>query len=167
MRNVHLYFFISVLSLFSFKTVGQEFEPPELEFAFELRVTIDTPIELGEAPLGKRIMIPISGGTFKGPKLKGTILKKGADYQYITNNGELVHLDAIYAIKTDDGVFINVRNTGIIYNPKQENSAPYFRAAPKFEAPINSKYAWLNNAIFICKPEGKKEYISIQVWKVL
>jgi Protein of unknown function (DUF3237) len=47
-------------------------------------------------------------------------------------------------------------------------STNYFRAAPKFEAPMDGKYAWLNNAIFICRGIGtNKGYVIIQVWKVL
>jgi hypothetical protein len=43
----------------------------------------------------------------------------------------------------------------------------YFWVAPKFEAPNDSKYDWMNNAIFVCKGVPNKEYVSIQVWKVL
>jgi hypothetical protein len=86
-------------------------------------------------------------------------------------DGDRTEINAIYSIKTDDGVVIHVRNAGLIYAPKDKNNQEvkefYFRAAPEFEAPIDSKYAWLNNAIFICKAEGKDGYISIQVWKVL
>ncbi|MFL1012285.1 DUF3237 domain-containing protein [Jejuia sp. DST062] len=160
-----------VIPLFTFmivaQCISQEFTVPELEFAFELKVTIDQPIELGETPHGKRIIIPISGGTFEGPGIKGRVLKGGADYQYVSMNGQRTELNAIYTIKTDDNVLIQVQNTGLIYTPKEALSEVYFRAAPKFEAPIDSKYAWLNNAIFICKPVGMNGYISIQVWKVL
>ncbi|WP_374163204.1 DUF3237 domain-containing protein [Arcticibacter sp. MXS-1] len=149
----------------------QQFIKPELEFICELKVTIEQPVDLGATVHGKRIIIPISGGTFEGPRIKGTVLKGGADYQYVGMNGTRTELNAIYTIKTDDGVLIQVQNAGLIYAPKEKNaSGPpefYFRAAPKFEAPIDSKYAWLNNAIFICKPEVKDGYISIQVWKVL
>lgn len=160
--------------LFGFNATAQEYIAPTLEFTCELKVTIGPIINLGETPHGKRVIIPISGGTFEGPKLKGTVLKGGADYQYVGLNGERTELDAIYTIKTDDNVLIQVRNVGLLYIPKDSEESSslgsldiYFRTAPKFEAPINSKYAWLNNAIFICKPVGKKDYISIQVWKVL
>lgn len=150
---------------------AQEFIKPELEFTCELKVTIDKPFELGETPYGKRVIIPISGGTFEGPGMKGIVLSGGADYQYVGRNGERTELNAIYTIKTDDGIFIHVRNVGLLYAPKNKNEPGtpqvYFRTAPRFEAPVDSKYAWLNNAIFICKPVGKEGYISIQVWKVL
>ncbi len=51
---------------------------------------------------------------------------------------------------------------------KGENGAPqfYFRTAPKFDAPNDSKYAWLNNAIFICSVGNGQGYISLNVWMV-
>lgn len=153
------------------ETQAGVFSKPELEFVCELQVTIGEPMNLGPALDGERVIIPITGGTFAGPKMKGTVLDGGADYQSISANGERVALNAIYTIKTNDDVLIQVQNTGILHSPARNdesgNSEVYFRAAPKFTAPVNSDYAWLNNAIFICKPEGRERYISIQVWKVL
>lgn len=171
--NRFIIILISVLGL-SYAVFSQEFVPPKLEFTCELKVTIDQALELGETVRGKRIILPINGGTFEGPKMKGVVLSGGADYQYVNKELGRTELEAIYTIKTDDEVLIHVRNIGIIYNPEEDiignnedSKAFYFRAAPKFEAPVDSKYSWLNNAIFICKPEGKNGYISIQVWKVL
>ena len=123
-----------------------------------------------ESQHGKRIVIPITGGVFEGPLLKGTILNGGADYQLANADGSRTELEAIYSIRTDDGVNIHVRNYGIVYNGKdaQGNPSFYFKAAPKFEAPTNSRYAWLNNAIFVCQPEWTHEFkgIVLNVWMV-
>ena len=117
---------------------------------------------------GQRTIIPITGGTFEGPKLKGTIINGGADYQL--NTESRTELEAIYCIRTDDGINIHVRNKGIIYNGKDAEGNPtfYFRAAPTFEAPADSKYAWLNNALFVCTPEWSQDFkgIILNVWKV-
>jgi hypothetical protein len=163
----------SLLSL-GFYATAQEFVQPGLEFTCELRVTIDSAMVLGKTAHGERIIIPISGGIFEGPLLKGTVLKGGADYQIADKRNGRTELEAIYTIKTDDNVLIHVRNTGILYIPEEvrkskpfDFSKVYFRATPKFEAPVNSKYDWLNNAIFICKAVSQKGYVSIQVWKVL
>ena len=68
-------------------------------------------------------------------------------------------------------MYIHVRNRGIIYNGKDANGQPqfYFKAAPQFEAPTDSRYAWLNNAIFVCEPEFSREFkgIVLNVWKVM
>ena len=44
----------------------------------------------------------------------------------------------------------------------------YFRAAPQFEAPANSKYGWLNNALFVCAPTFSADFkgIVLNVWRV-
>ena len=135
-----------------------------------MRVHIDQAFSVGETPHGKRLVIPITGGTFEGPQIKGTILNGGADYQLASADGSRTELEAIYCIRTDDGVNIHVRNRGIIYNGKDANGQPsfYFKAAPQFEAPSDSRYAWLNNALFVCQPEWTQEFkgIVLNVWKV-
>jgi hypothetical protein len=44
----------------------------------------------------------------------------------------------------------------------------YFKAAPQFEAPAESKYGWLNDALFVCEPEWTQEFkgIVLNVWRV-
>ena len=39
---------------------------------------------------------------------------------------------------------------------------------PQFEAPKDSRYAWLNDALFVCQPEWVKGFngIVLNVWKV-
>ena len=141
---------------------------PELEFALQLKVTIGEAYGIDNTQHGRRTIIPITGGTFEGPKLKGTIINGGADYQL--NTESRTELEAIYCIRTDDGINIHVRNKGIIYNGKDAEGNPtfYFRAAPTFEAPADSKYAWLNNALFVCTPEWSQDFkgIILNVWKV-
>ncbi len=145
-------------------------DTPQLEFALQLRVTIDGTYTVGETERGKRIVIPITGGTFEGPLLKGTILPGGADYQMANADGTRTELEAIYSIKTDDGVYIHVRNRGLVCDGKDAEGRPYyyFKAAPQFEAPKDSRYAWLNNALFVCQPEWVKDFkgIVLNVWKV-
>ena len=145
-------------------------DTPQLEFALQLRVTIDGTYTVGETERGNRIVIPITGGTFEGPLLKGTILPGGADYQMANADGTRTELEAIYSIKTDDGVYIHVRNRGLVCDGKDAEGRPYyyFKAAPQFEAPKDSRYAWLNNALFVCQPEWVKDFkgIVLNVWKV-
>lgn len=141
---------------------------PELEFALQLKVTLGEAYGIDNTQHGRRTIIPITGGTFEGPRLKGTIINGGADYQL--NTESRTELEAIYCIRTDDGINIHVRNKGIIYNGKDAEGNPtfYFRAAPTFEAPADSKYAWLNNALFVCTPEWSQDFkgIILNVWMV-
>ena len=131
---------------------------PELEFALELKVKLGQAYGVGETANGNRFIIPITGGTFEGPNIKGEVLPGGADYQMQGKNH--TDIEAIYCIRTDDGVNIHIRNKGII-------AGNYFYCSPKFEAPLNSKYAWLNDAIFVCRPSGFMDGgIMLKVWKV-
>ena len=141
---------------------------PELEYVMELKVTCDAAFSCGKTSRGERVVIPITGGTFEGPQIKGVVLSGGADYQYVDAEHGRNEVEAIYCIRTDDGVNIHIRNCGLIVTGKDANGNPqfYFRTAPKFDAPYDSKYAWLNNAIFVCTPGFGQGYISLKIWKV-
>ena len=54
-------------------------KPPTLTLVFTLRVQVGPPTELGELPAGRRRIIPIVGGTFAGPAVRGKVLPGGAD----------------------------------------------------------------------------------------
>ena len=143
---------------------------PQLEFVMQLRVTISGAYTVGETPHGRRVVIPITGGTFEGPRLKGSVLNGGADYQLVNSDGSRTEVEAIYSIQTDDGTYIHVRNRGIICSGKDENDKPtfYFKTAPQFEAPADSPYNWLNNAIYVCQPDWSQAFkdIVLNVWMV-
>ena len=138
-------------------------EAPGVEFVFEIRAKIGEAYQCGENAFGVRNIIPIIGGDFSGPAAKGEIIPGGADYQLVEKETGRTQLEAIYSIRTDDGINIHVRNVGIL------NNGPdgfYFRTAPKFEAPRDSRLGWLNDAIFICVPGFGDGYISLKMWKV-
>ncbi len=168
MKKLLLTFLLAVCGLVTNAQTYPPKDTPQLEFALQLRVTLGEAFSIANTQHGRRTVIPITGGTFEGPLLKGTILNGGADYQLNAENR--TELEAIYCIKTDDGVYIHVRNRGIIANGKDANGNPtfYFKAAPQFEAPADSRYGWLNNALFVCAPEWTKEFqgIVLNVWKV-
>lgn len=139
-------------------------QDPELEFVLQLKVKLGQAYGVGKTAHGNRFIIPIIGGTFEGPGIKGEVLNGGADYQLQNMEMGRTEVEAIYCVRTDDGVTIHIRNNGIIANDGGKN---YFYCSPKFEAPTDSKYAWLNNAIYVCRPAGFEEgAIILKVWKV-
>jgi len=169
MKKIALLVLLTIVAL---NVSAQTYPPkntPQLEFALQLRVTLGEAFGINNTQHGRRTVIPITGGEFEGPNLKGTIINGGADYQLNGADGR-TEIEAIYCIKTDDGVYIHVRNRGIIANGKDADGKPvfYFKAAPQFEAPADSKYGWLNNALFICEPEWTQSFkgIVLNVWKV-
>ncbi len=158
---------MTMLSVVSISSAWAQ-ESLQTEFVMQLKVTLGDAYSIGQTEHGRRTAIPITGGTFEGPLLKGTILQGGADWQL--TQGARTELEAIYSIKTDDGVYIHIRNRGLIYNGPDEHgqTVSYFKAAPQFEAPNDSRYAWLNHALFLCTPDKRQEKgcIILNVWKV-
>ena len=144
--------FMALLTAFMLQVSAQSYPPkdtPQLEFALQLKVTLGQAFSIENTQHGRRTVIPITGGTFEGPGIKGTIINGGADYQLANAQGR-TELEAIYCIKTDDGVYIHVRNRGIIAGG------------------ADSKYGWLNNALFVCAPEFSQQFqgIVLNVWKI-
>jgi hypothetical protein len=136
-------------------------EPPTpgVEFAFEATVSIGAAQTPGPTPFGGRNRIPITGGHFEGPSIKGKVLPGGADWQLIRNDGTVI-LEADYMIQADDGALIHVHNHAVVADP-------YLRCAPVFEAPIG-KHDWLNKALFIgtVTVEPKGDAVRVRVYKV-
>jgi hypothetical protein len=157
---------------------GQVPTTPALEYIGSLKVAVGKAIVVGETPHGVRRIVPITGGKAEGPKLNGDIMSTGADWQTVNADYTRTELEALYQIKTTDSVILFIRNKGIrISSPeiglKLAQGQPvnpnqyYFRAAPVFEAPVQSKYSWMNDAIFICKGSRMPDHVLVEIWKVL
>ena len=136
--------------------------PLQTEFVYEALVTIEAPVEVGPTPGGTRRYIPITGGTFEGAKIRGTILPGGADWQTSRADG-VTELDALYSMRADDGTVIIVRNTGVIVA-----GGAYMRTAPRFDAPAGP-HAWLNESQFVGSVTGgpRPGTVIIRVFRVL
>jgi len=124
---------------------------PRLEFAFEERVTLDPGVVLGDTALGHRQYIPITGGTVAGPKLRGTVVPGGWDFQLTYAASGCTQLSADYFLKADDGTLIHVFNEGLGCSQKEPL---FFR--PKLEAP-KGVHDWLTRATFIATLELEME----------
>ena len=79
---------------------------PELEFAFITHVDVSNIIDFGETVRGHRRVVPIVGGTFEGPRIKGKVLP-GADWQIVRPDGTL-ELETRYALETADGALTSI-----------------------------------------------------------
>ncbi len=103
-------------------------EPPApgLVFAFEARVEVGPPLEVGQLPRGLRRIVPILRGTFEGPGIKGRVMPGGADWQIIGADG-FSELDTRYTLETDTGRVIYVQNAGIRHAPPEVDAAAVAR----------------------------------------
>lgn len=148
---------------------------PQLEFAFEVRAEVADPTVVGQVPNGLRRIIDITGGTFQGPKLKGTLLPGGADWQLIREDGFTI-VDARYTLRTDDGDLIYVSNLGMRHAAPDvmrrlnagevvDQSEIYFRAVPTFETAA-PEHEWLMRSIFVATGERYPNGVIIRFWRV-
>ncbi len=138
---------------------------PTIEFAFEERVTIDQPTVLGDTAFGHRQYIPITGGTVAGPKLKGSVVPGGWDFQLTYSASDCTQLSADYFLKAEDGTVIHVFNEGLTCP-----TGPRMIFRPKLEAP-KGPYAWMTSATFVATLdlEGtppKVEAVRIRFYQV-
>ncbi len=139
---------------------------PTTRLAWEAVVGIAPMIDMGETPLGRRRMIPITGGTFVGPRLRGKILAGGADRQMVRKDGVTL-LNALYEMQTDDGAVITILNR-VTIDPS-EKPAPYLRSMVEATAP-DGPHGWLNRRIFVGDLHGlppERNAVVIRVYEVV
>lgn len=153
------------------QTIANEiYKDFKTEHVWDAKVKIANTITIGESKRGTRRVIPITGGTFEGAKIKGDVLPGGEDWQLVRPDGD-TELYARYLLKTDDGVVIQIINRALIHSPS--GGETYIRSVIDLEAPTDSPYDYLNHAIFLgtltiptLKP-NEDPYVIIGVYKVL
>ena len=149
---------------------------PGLEFVYEASGELEPPRQIGQTYDGTRRIIPIvGGGRVEGPLIHGKLVGNSADWQVTRADGVTV-ADALYAIETDDGVTIQIRNKGLRHGPPEvmqrlasgqevDPAEYYFRTVPEFIAPVG-RYDWMNRSIFVCSGARYPLGIKLWVWRV-
>ena len=148
---------------------------PALEFVFEAVVEVGAPVEIGQTPSGRRRIIPILGGRFEGPAVRGRVLAGGADWQILHPDGA-ADLDARYTLETEKGSLIYVVNRGLRHGPPEvlqklnagqfaDPQTYYFRSSARFESGA-ADCEWLARSIFIGVGQRYPEKVSIRFWRV-
>jgi hypothetical protein len=146
------------------------------EFLLEARVDIAKVIDAGPTPGGMRRIIPITGGSFEGPKLRGTVIPGGEDRQLFRPDGVL-EVEASYALRTDDGAVIVVTNRGLWHGSPEvgarivqgevvDPSLYYFRTCARLEAPVGGSYAWLNRTIVMGSVAPRPGFVIVKFFTV-
>lgn len=137
-------------------------EPVPLRLELMARFTVELsrdPWTLGAtSDLGIRRIVPITGGSFAGPMLRGVILDNGADWQVITRDG-LTLIDTRYLLRLDDGELAYLKTFGYRHGPPEVAAALaagddvdpaqyYFRVHLDFET-ASADYGWLNRCVAV------------------
>jgi hypothetical protein len=146
-----------------------------LQPLLKAEITLAPAQELGETALGRRRVIPITGGSFRGEKLAGRILPGGADWQLVRTDG-VAELDARYTLETTDGELILVHNFGYRHGPADilqrlaagdsvDPSLYYMRTTPRFETSA-ARYQWLTRTICVATGARRAAAVELDVFEV-
>lgn len=94
-----------------------------------------------KGPTGHRFIAPVTGGSFEGPRIRGTIVTPSGDWVHSRPDGS-ARLDVRLQLVADDGQSILMTYQGI--GVRADDGTMSIRTAPTFEAP-DGDHAWLNN----------------------
>lgn len=125
---------------------------------FSMRLAVDALLAVGGPQGNGRRIGGISGGTFEGDRLSGTVMPGGTDWQTLRGDGA-VQLDARIVLKTNDDALIAMTYVGLRHGPpdvlerlnRGEPADPgnyYFRIVPSF-ATSHPRYDWLNRIVAV------------------
>jgi hypothetical protein len=139
--------------------VGELLPEPRLSKIFRLEARLGEVHDLGNVPQGRRRIVTLTGGTFAGPELNGTLLPgASADWQIVLADGTALG-DIRYTLRTDGGELLYVRSQGVrhgnaevlarINRGEEVDASEYvFRTATQIETGAQD-YRWLNKGVFV------------------
>jgi hypothetical protein len=133
-----------------------------------MKVRVARVLDVGPVPCGTRRIAPLDGGTFEGPRLRGTVQPGGsADWLLLRLDGVL-ELDFRATLQTHDGGLISMKSFGLRHGPPEviaalgrgetvDPSTYYFRTTARFET-AHPQYSFLNSLIAVAtgdrRPDG-------------
>ena len=132
---------------------------PRLTKILRLEASLGEALDVGDVAEGRRRIVPLTGGTFAGPELSGTLLPgSSADWQIRRPDGT-AHVDIRYTLQTDRGALLYVRSRGVRHGPAEvlarlgrgeevDASEYVFRTATQIETAAPD-LDWLNQGVFI------------------
>jgi len=149
---------------------------PTLELIFAANVLVGAPFNFGDVGKGGRRVVPITGGEFSGPNVRGRVLAGGADWQVLRSDG-VAELEAHYSLQTDDGALIEVKDLALRHGPPEiiaalaagqpvDPASYYFRGAAFF-ATGAPRYAWMTRHVTVASGERQPDAVKLKFYRVL
>jgi hypothetical protein len=137
--------------------------PPEgLKSEFLMDMILETGGPGGGA-VGARQIVPVIGGTFEGPKLRGKVLPPGADW-LVRVNDTLRVLDVRTLFLTDDDQRIYVTYRGVLYTPPGQ---PRYQTVGMMFETGSEKYAWLQQIMAVGIGYSIPQRVPYRIFQIL
>ena len=133
--------------------------PLRSEFLFRMSLSTGAPQGVGKTRNGELRIVPVSGGTVEGPKLRGEVLPgTAADWLRVDPDGT-AHMDVRLTVRTGEGHLVYVYYTGVRTGPpdvlarlNRGEAVPaeeyYFRTAVRFETGA-AELDWMNKVLAV------------------
>jgi hypothetical protein len=118
--------------------------PPPTQGTLVLTATLqlgDTQ-DVGVTQYGHRRVLDVTGGTFTGSAVHGTVVTGGFDFELTLSNG-VVEQEQVGVLRASDNTNIYLRTCGVA-----PAGASVVRIVPDFEVATASPLAWLNTGKF-------------------
>ncbi len=132
---------------------------PELELLFTLTAETTLTGMIANGPMGTRVIVDASTGTFEGPKMRGTVSGPGGDWVTVRADGSM-QLDVRILLKTDDGADIYCEYKGIgLDGATKITTAPMFQTA-------HENYTWLNSVVAVARGTSGGGKVTYEVYEV-
>ena len=139
--------------------------PEALRSELLMDLILETAPAVAIGDRGDRTVVAVTGGTFEGPKLKGTVIGPGADWPLRVSD-TLRILDVRIILVTDDSQKIYMTYRGVIHTPPSGQGARYWRSTPIFETD-SAKYKWLTELVAVGVNYTVPQRVAYRVFTIL
>lgn len=130
-----------------------------VEHLFTITAQTDRPSVVQGGPRGTKALIHVTGGSFEGPRLKGTVAGPSGDWVTVAPNGAM-HLDVRMLLTTQDDVPILMTYLGVGVTTDE---GLRIRTAPRFEVG-DERYSWLNDIQAVATGTTGKGSVTYEVY---
>ena len=139
--------------------MSDQLPEPRLIKVYRLEATLAPPLDVGDSAQGHRRIVALTGGTFTGPEIQGTLLPgASADWQIVLSDGTALG-DIRYTLQTDAGDLLYVQSRGVRHGSaevlgrlgrgEQVDASEYtFRTSTRIETAAPD-LDWMNKGVFI------------------
>lgn len=111
--------------------------------AFTLEAQVRAIHQVGATQYGDRKVLVLGDGTVRGPRLDGTLLAGGLDFELTLSDGSK-ELEQVILLQVGAGQWVYLRNCGVA-----SSAMDAIRVVGDFEAPTSGESRWLNDAVLV------------------